>query len=789
MPLNVSRLRYWFAASAILAVLVVAGFYFYARYRYYTAIKEIPKKLGVDIQQTTDSFTLSKSEGGHTIFTIRASKAVQYKQGGRAELHDVNIVVYGRESNRFDQIYGSNFEYDPQTGNVVAKGEVNIDLEGNAAGQIAGDQAPPAELKNPIHLKTSGLVFNQKSGLAQTDQRIEFEIPQASGSAIGAKYDSKTNTLMLGSDVKLNTTGTDAASVVATHGSITKDPRRAVFDNARMQRGTAEMAADKVTLFLKEDNSIERVFAQGNVQTKSAGPTTVTARAPVAEVFVAGKNMLQSAVMSGGVVMQATGTERMDGNAGRVLLAFGRDSKLERVHATEGVRLLQVPNETAKTAGGGLVLASARSSSVQARQASSPRPKDQVELTAPALDLYLHDGEVLERAETNGPSQIAIEPQDKSASNSRTVITAAKFTAGFRDNRLSSMHGAPDAKVVQSTAGQPDKVSTSDVLDADFDSAGNITGFAQAGNFHYREAEAAGNKSDRAAWADKATYDNRSQVLTLTGSPRVVEGGMTTTARQIRFNRHSGDAEAQYDVKTTYSELQAQPGGAMLATSDPVHVTAANMVLRRDTNVARYSGSARLWQVSNVIEAPVIVFDRDKRSVDAEGGSGRRVSTVLVQQNQKGTSTPVSIAADRFTYTDKERKARFEGSVFMRSADGTVTANQVDAYLKAREPGGKAAARADRPALPMSAGPSQLERAVAEDGVVVQQPNRRATGNTLVYTARDQKFVLSGGSPSIFDAEHGTVTGDSLTFYSGDDKVLVEGGGQRRSVTTTRVSK
>src|SRR5581483_11221223 len=98
-------------------------------------------------------------EGGRTIFTIRASQATQYKPGGRAELRGVHILVYGRRANRFDQIYGEQFDYDPQSGNVSAMGEVHMDLEGNAEGPLSPDQARPAELKNPIHVKTSGLVF------------------------------------------------------------------------------------------------------------------------------------------------------------------------------------------------------------------------------------------------------------------------------------------------------------------------------------------------------------------------------------------------------------------------------------------------------------------------------------------------------------------------------------------------------------------------------------------------------------------------------------------------------
>ena len=61
-------------------------------------LHNIPKQLGLDIQQTSDGFSLSKSEGGRTIYTIRASKAVQFKAGGRAELKNVHIVVYGKST-------------------------------------------------------------------------------------------------------------------------------------------------------------------------------------------------------------------------------------------------------------------------------------------------------------------------------------------------------------------------------------------------------------------------------------------------------------------------------------------------------------------------------------------------------------------------------------------------------------------------------------------------------------------------------------------------------------------
>ncbi|HEX6466477.1 MAG TPA: hypothetical protein VFZ99_04165, partial [Terriglobales bacterium] len=77
MPSRVERLRIWLAATALLLLLIVAGFYGYARYRVHKALRELPARLGIEVEQSTEGFTLSKSEGGHTLFTIHASRAIR----------------------------------------------------------------------------------------------------------------------------------------------------------------------------------------------------------------------------------------------------------------------------------------------------------------------------------------------------------------------------------------------------------------------------------------------------------------------------------------------------------------------------------------------------------------------------------------------------------------------------------------------------------------------------------------------------------------------------------------
>jgi lipopolysaccharide export system protein LptA len=277
----------------------------------------------------------------------------------------------------------------------------------------------------------------------------------------------------------------------------------------------------------------------------------------------------------------------------------------------------------------------------------------------------------------------------------------------------------------------------------------------------------------------------------------VINGGMATTAKIIRINRQTNEAHAEGDVKSTYSELKEQPSGALLASSSPIHVTSRNMTAHNNPNVALYYGDARLWQDANIIEAPSIQFDRENRFVTAQGTPAQPVSTILEQKSDpeaatpaaKGQATnphnrsksgPVAITSNHLTYSDPDRKAHYEGGVVAKGTDFTASSREMDAYLLPRS---------QTASTQSTLGSGQLDHMVGQGNVVVQQPTRRADGQNLVYTSADQKFVMTGGPPSIFDAERGRTTGVSLTFFRRDGRVLVEGEASSPVVTQTRVAR
>jgi lipopolysaccharide export system protein LptA len=138
-----------------------------------------------------------------------------------------------------------------------------------------------------------------------------------------------------------------------------------------------------------------------------------------------------------------------------------------------------------------------------------------------------------------------------------------------------------------------------------------------------------------------------------------------------------------------------------------------------------------------------------------------------VQKDKNGKLMPVNVTSDKLSYVDSERKAVFSGNVIVRTQETTIASDAVQVILLPKK------SQAENRSA------SQLERIEAQGDIKIDQAGKKATGSQLVYTAAEEKMVLTGTPehpPSIFDAERGQISGDSLTFFTHDGRVLVGGG-------------
>ena len=736
MALDPKLLRKFFAVGAVGAALVAAGFYLRSIvHSQGVAPGQVPQVIAPNLQQDAKHFTATQSDGQKKLFTVRAETFQQFKEGDRYELHDASIILYGRDGSRSDQIYGSDFQYDKTSGEIIAQGEVQIDLAANSP--VAGASGPVAQVtKSVVHLKTSGLTFNQNTGMAKTGERIEFRIPDASGSAVGAIYDSRANVLTLQSAVKLTTTGKQKADITGQSATIVRSPDRILIQKARIEQAPRVVETDKLTVMLRADNTVEKILGTGSVRAMREGPAGFEMMAPEGELSMDSNSQPRNGSLSGGVSMVSRGETPSQGKAGKLLLSFGAKGKLDKVRAEDFVNFQQG--------------ASGKSQEIQAA----------------AVDLYIRDGKVIDKAATSsGPAKIVV-TQD----TTRSEITAGQFDAKFgQQNRVKSIFGSPDARVVSTTPGQIDRVTNSREVLASFNAKGEMVSAEQNGDFRYQQG-------DRKGWADHSRYNTSDESFLLTGSPRVVQGDSSVTADSIQINRKNDTAYGQGNVKSTYNQ-KPQSNGAMMASGDPVHVTGSSVTANRSSGIARYT-AARLWRGADIVEAPIIIFDQPHRSLQAQGNKSARVASVFVQPDKNGKTTPVHVTADKLTYVDSERKAVYSGNVLVQIEGGTISADTAEAFLAARN--GSAGSQSA----------SQLDRIVAQGDIKIEQTGRKATGGRLVYSAGEEKFVLTGSPdrlPSIFDAEQGQITGDSLTFFTHDGRVLVGSGKSSQSSTSTKV--
>jgi len=194
-----------------------------------------------------------------------------------------------------------------------------------------------------------------------------------------------------------------------------------------------------------------------------------------------------------------------------------------------------------------------------------------------------------------------------------------------------------------------------------------------------------------------------------------------------------------------------------------------------------------------VMEADSIELLRETRVMNA-AGNVRAVFPQAAAQSpaqtvavQAGPMKPKlwHVTAGTLTYLDAESRAHLEKNVVAQSADQRMRAAAVDLFFtRTAKPDSNASAP-----LSPAAGAQQISRALGTGGVIVDQGTRKATAERGEYNAADGKFVMSGGTPTIFDAVEGTTTGRQLTFFLADDTIIVDSENGSRTLTRHRVER
>jgi lipopolysaccharide export system protein LptA len=814
---TVRRLRWGLVAVGVLLVVVLTGFIGRARYLR-SRLQFDLQKLKQHLQNDSEGVTFSPSHLGVTLYSIHAARQIRHKDG-KLSLFDVGIVLCGSKGLRSDRIHGKQFEYDEKKGVMTAVGEVFIDLAPPA--QTTAKTTParcevttPLDESKIIHLKTTDLTYSKNDDVAQTPNLIEFAVHGMHGTAVGASYNSGDGIIDLWSQVHVS--GLRGApgrerpvSLTAAHAEIDledgppgSEAGNTAFLNAPKlveagENGTETASALHATLRMSADGTPKHVDADGDVTLTGEGRGTVTSQQAAFDLSPGGQ--MKTAHLIGTVRFVNDLRARQEyARAEDARIAFDAEGRPVHAVMTGTVEADLIAGGNTRLLAGDkveLVLAGGGKEPVEVKEAVATAIGGARMRLVDATILKDTKGKLINGLYTTNVKgdtldahfdTVAKETQLRSVDGtSRTVVERTLFDA--------TANGGPGPMVWKQTG-------TGDVLKINFgaDSKGKseVKRAEQRGSVKLVREEPQTTKPDASrkgpqmqvehAEGDVAVYDKDADRMTISGAVKVSDPESALFADRVTFDQISGDATADGNVRVSY----LQQG----STDEPLHVLAARAIAHKATNTSEFfagsGGEAKMWQGGSQVTAPVLDFDRTRKTVFAHGaGEGQAVKTVLVDMDapkpgMKTRNAPVRILSREMTYTNTTRQVNFDGLVQVNDQDGVMHAREATVDLS---PKGAGVTEKNGP-IAMGGG---VDHIIATGAVTLDEPGRRAAGDRLVYTKADDTYVLTGtksAPPRIVDQAQGTVTGDSLRFRRGDDSVeVLSGDGVQRVHTETRL--
>lgn len=743
----------WLLLTIILLLLAVLGVTYTVRQEAQRrAAPKAPRSLPLNLNATANDWHWSQTSGDKTVVEVRAKDFRQVREPNQFELTGVDLRLYHKDGKSYDHVTSAKATFDLEAGTLFSDGEVEITM---------GLRAEEPEAGRLVSIHSSGVSFEARTGKAVTDREAAFTFENGDGKATGAAYDPGTRELLLRSQVELwwrgNRPGAIPMRIEAgellykeleskvylkpwarlKRANLTLETRDAAVTlekgvirmvDALEGRGAdlyprreIEYAADRLLMHLDADSKAERIEGDGNARlaASSAAARTET-RAQRVEMFF-----------------------RRD----------GEESLLERVLASGGAVIESQPTLPPNT----------------------PGPDTRV-LRSETIEMRMREsGEEIDTLATHAPGVLELLPNRPGSRKRR--VEGERIEAAYQPgNQIRSFRATEAATRTENEVKKgkpaPPSLTWSKFLLAEFTpKTAELERIEQWENFRYEEGE-------RKAQAARAVLEQKTNLITLTGSARASDPSGSTAADRILLDQGSNDVIADGNVTST--RLPDGKGGqsSMVDDSQPVQARAARMRSRRNNRLIRYEGNAVLWQGASRIEADAIDINRENRTLHASGKvftqlAGKPPAPKPGQPGPKDRGTIFTLVrAAELDYSEKDRLAHYRGGATLQRARLEVAAREIRAYLNPKDAG------------------TELDRAYADGAVRIVEKSRDRTrlgdSEHAEYYAGEEKIVLKGGDPKLDDSRRGVTRGRELTYYPQDDRLLVNGQPARPATSLIR---
>ncbi len=722
-------------------------------------------KLKGNVTSIVEGYERVVMENGREKFRLLAAKDTAYDDG-RHELEKVDLTANGEVqkdgSTKKMRITSDRGAYSPDQSLVTFEGTV----------KVASSEG--------LEVATEKLNYEQKTEVASTDVAVQFKQGELSGSSVGAQLQAKTHYLALVKDAHVVSTNpdpkkkggapveihSDRASYVETEGVVHFE------GNANVVQGAKTAHADAMTGIVDlKSKKLLRVEMRGNSNLKSQekGKSSEMQARDMDFLFDEAQHLKQ-AVATGAahaVSLEKDSPREISAEVINAVYKPGEKESTLQAVATQGRTTMKIE--------------------IAEGQPNAKQVSERV-IEADAVSATFHDdGKNMLRADAAGNAILTITPKTITPKSERQKLRAARFIADFFDKGNSIKTFLADGSAVAEfdPLDQKSKLArktmtgkkitanmteqTQDVSDLTVDGDAKFTEFVK------ESAKESGKESapssERNATAAKAVYTASNQMIAMRGKPLLWDSSSRANADEIDANVETGESFLRGKVRSIYYSRE-KTGGAAPFKKDkaPVTIASDRAVVKHREGAARYFGNVRAWQDNDFIRAENMELDNGERMLTAwDNAQSAFYDFDREVEKGKKETVPVFTTSDRIVYTDANRTAHYEGNVHIKQGTDQIDAAVADAVMDEQH---------------------KLVQLTAAQNVVMTQPQRRATGDQVVYTAANDTAILTGNLAMLEDKEREGVTKSAkLTLHLRDARIEAadESSNKRRVKTTHRI--
>ena len=745
--------------SALLAFIlagITGGIYLQRKWVAHRETKKAPPAPPLDVERQSSGITFSQGDGERIVYTVHASKSTDFRGQDASLLEEVVVTAFGKKGDRHDVMRTQSCRYAKADGSIQCSGQVIMELQSAADAELTKQQGG-----RPVGLatvETSGVTFERANGHAQTVQPVKFSFTNGKGTGVGAVYMSEEGQLRLIRDVWIEL---DASAVKRTGkppsgeknpveitGSsllFERDVRKLFLDGpVEAKTKSQDLKSGQLTLWLDSAFNVRTAVAEQG--SRNLTPV-VSVHDEKGNSSVSAEKLSSQFSPQGWISgMNAVGKVEWRSPDGNMNADTAELEMWPKINEPKFLNLR-----------GGVRLDTHDSKSTAVRTLKSNAMKLDFNSPPPGEHSRLRHGQTV--------SHGTMEWTDAEGAYSK--LEADKLAADFGiKGRVQQATADGSVQTVREMKGRPTQRASANSGVVLLGSGGEWLRINLHGNVHLKE-------SDRSAEAEEAVMVRDPQSAVLTGKTVVRDASSETHAAKMIFYQDSGNMRAEGAVRST--DFSAKSGNVQLSNG-PANLSSERLEANSKTGRALYSGHARMWQGPSVLEADSIELLKETRTVIAIGNV--RGAFPQAPSANSASKVPVlwHVSSGKLAYFDAENRARLDENVVVQSPDQKMRASTLDLFFTKTGEG-------------KDEGVSQISRAVGKGDVEVEESDRRATADTGVYTAQDQKFVLSGGNPTIYDTTEGMTRGRELTFYIASDTIIVDSGNGLRTLTKHRVQR